>query len=257
MTTYPLTRTTNSILAQAAATGIQDRRVLHSNGREDALAYILQCIDTSVMPRHLIITVNDEHQLGFIASARSLISVTDVSLKDFSDLIEHSLKPSVAQDMDRVCVLLSTFSDLTGTVRLQVEPYRMGIDPAQSGITARQLAQHLELHPNQDLGLDNSAKFEFLLDEARDYILAARRTHEEWHVLHAGLDGLGPITDTADALICDANRLGKIMKGEDSLFLNLTNDVDLAIGIVLLEDGPAALLVSNDATTELARIWSR
>ncbi|MEO9898886.1 MAG: hypothetical protein ABJD13_14440 [Paracoccaceae bacterium] len=253
MTTYPLTQTTNSILAQAAATGISDRRVLHSNSRNETLAYILQHIDTSVMVRHLTFTVDDKHSMSFVASSRSFISLTDVSFARFSDLINLPLNPG---DLDRVCELVSNFSDLDGPVRMQVKPVDGTIDPAQSGLPAQQLAHHLNMHPEHGPVLDRNVKFDSLLVDAKDYILAVRRMHEDWQLLHDGLDGLGSITHSADKLVRDPDRISKIMKREDSLFLSVSNDMDLAIGIVLLEDGPAVLLVSSDATTALAGIWS-
>ncbi|MEO9517006.1 MAG: hypothetical protein ABJH45_19020 [Paracoccaceae bacterium] len=130
------------------------------------------------------------------------------------------------------------------------------IDPVYTGFTAGQLADCLNVFPEQDLGFDKNAKFASLPVDARDYILAVRRTDEDWQVLHEGLEGLGPITHSADELVRNSNRLSKIIKSEDSLFLGVSDDADLAIGIFLLENGPAALLVSSEATTSLAEIWS-
>ena len=257
MASYPLPQTTNYILAQAAAAGVFDRRVMHSDGREQTLAYVLQCIDTSVMARHLTITIDDKHSFSFVVAARSLICVTDVSFADFADLINVPFQSSETGDLERLCDLLSTFSDRRGLVRLQTKALDDTIDPAHSGFAARQLADYLNLLPEQDPVFDKNVKFEALLVDARDYILAVRRTDEDWQVFHEGLEDLGPITHSADELIGNPSQLNKIMKSEDSLFLGVRDDADLAIGIVLLEDGPAALLVSNDATTELARIWSR
>ncbi|MEP3847786.1 MAG: hypothetical protein ABJM43_20765 [Paracoccaceae bacterium] len=256
MASYPLPKTTNSILAQAAASGVFDRRVMHSDGREETLTYVLQCIDTSVMARHLTLSIDDKHSFSFVAAARNLKCVTDASFATFNDLINVPFKSSETGDLERLCEMLTTFSERGGVVRIQTKALDYTIDPAQTGFTARQLADCLNVFPEQDLVFDKNAKFERLLVDARDYILAVRRTDEDWQVLHEGLEGLGPITYSADELVRNPNRLSKIMKSEDSLFLGVNDDADLAIGIFLLENGPAALLVSSDATTSLAEIWS-
>lgn len=255
MTMTRVPQSINVILARTASAGIADRTQLYGAHPHDVLRQVLDNVDTCVLARRLKLQAADGNNLTIVASGRSLISVEECTLSGFGDLENSELNIHATDQIERLGVLLSEFSGLAAQFQIHTSP--VGDKPEYvGGVPARLLAKRLGLIDGEEIYDDPQTRFDTLITDMRDYVLAARRPGEDWVFLHDGLSGLNSMMQVADSFLEDDERLSKLLKSDDSIFLALGEDRDLAVGLVRLEAGSAALLVSSDAVSSLAKIWS-
>ena len=234
----------DAILARAAAAGLSARPTMPCTSPEDALWFIADAVQTTVLPRALQVYVDDAACFTMHASGGRALEVTDSRVAE--------MRPGAlsVDDLPDFARALQTLVATATTVAVQPNP--TDADPGASlhGIPGAMLIEHLGCALP---ACPVPERWITLVAAAQEVTLAT------WHYPDA------PQIVSEGFTLSEASRswLGSVLEASDHALsvehLQLIHDAcssDITMCVHHFESTKAALLIRRDAAMDVAAFWA-
>ncbi|SNS93199.1 hypothetical protein [Antarctobacter heliothermus] len=252
MTADGLPAELGTILSRAAALGTGPRRIIPATS-EEALGAVLDAVAACILPR--ILTISDETGLllALEAAAGNLIQLVDASdaLRTGSaDLMSRPLRPA---DLGPVAAFLSRAFPGEQVITFSTSAPQSAPDPAHAGLTCPAILHCLGLTPF-DLAVPD--RLACLIEAADEVLIAICRPGQAPLAIQPGQTLADDVRAFADCVFDGLGDHNNILQENEILFFTPKANPDLALGLILSQAGPVALIFVADCLPEIAAYWA-
>ncbi|MEM7438064.1 MAG: hypothetical protein AAF393_00585 [Pseudomonadota bacterium] len=235
-----------ALLQKTSAIGVSQRQSRSYLTPWDAVGFFADCLAACVLPRSMVVYLDNALCLELVANRGRLIEITDRS-KD-ADL---QLGPVSAADID---VFSQNFANLVSTrsnISVFFQPVTKGLDTQREGVTGAQILQASGYQFLRNLGAN---PFDILIEGAQNVLLGVYSPETGLTHRASGFELSSSLKDWIETIFGSIGVAG-ICEVTQVAFYSPSQSREITVGFSLGNGPPLAIVFSSGAVADVAEFW--